>query len=65
MKIDLRGGKDMENANITGTENVTKLKRALPITKNEDTEFSLDIADEDDFEAREKASEADDRQQNE
>jgi hypothetical protein len=35
----------------------------LPITHNEDTEFSLKAADEDDLEARERAEEAEDRQE--
>ncbi|MCC2685720.1 MAG: YfhD-like protein [Paenibacillaceae bacterium] len=34
----------------------------LPIGKDEDVEFSAELADEDDFEAAERAAEADNRQ---
>lgn len=37
----------------------------MPIGKNEDVEFSRELADQDDLEARERAAEADARQQQE
>ncbi|MGG1520190.1 YfhD family protein [Paenibacillus oryzisoli] len=35
----------------------------LPVAKNEDVEFSAEVADADDFEAAERAQEADFRQE--
>ncbi|MDD9268697.1 YfhD family protein [Paenibacillus sp. GCM10023248] len=35
----------------------------LPIAKNEDVEFSAEVADRDDFEAAERANAADHRQE--
>lgn len=35
----------------------------LPIAKNEDVEFSMDLADEDDLEALQRAKKADKRQE--
>ena len=35
--------------------------RKLPVAKNEDVEFSLELADEDDREAKQRAEEADQR----
>ncbi|WP_408635325.1 YfhD family protein [Paenibacillus selenitireducens] len=40
-------------------------KHQLPISKNEDVEFALEAADEDDLEALERAKAADARQENE
>lgn len=40
-------------------------KRALPTEKNEDVEFSRDMADADDLEALARAEAADNRQQQE
>jgi hypothetical protein len=39
-------------------------QNTLPVGKNEDVEFSAELADDDDFEAAERAAEADSRQQN-
>ncbi|WP_371320131.1 YfhD family protein [Chengkuizengella axinellae] len=36
----------------------------LPISKNEDVEFSEELADEEDMKAQERAAEADHRQNN-
>jgi len=38
-------------------------KRELPVAKNEDVEYSAEMADEEDLEAAERAQEADARQQ--
>lgn len=35
----------------------------LPVAKQEDVEFSAEVADKDDFEAAERAQAADDRQE--
>ncbi len=37
--------------------------RQLPIAKNEDVEFASELADQADVEARERAADADERQQ--
>ncbi|WNR46362.1 YfhD family protein [Paenibacillus roseipurpureus] len=38
--------------------------RNLPVAKQEDVEFSSEVADRDDFEAAERAEAADQRQEN-
>ncbi|MEW9701580.1 YfhD family protein [Paenibacillus sp. SI8] len=42
-----------------------KQQSELPIVKNEDVEFAAEVADEDDFEAAERAQAADYRQEQE
>ncbi|WP_199624721.1 YfhD family protein [Paenibacillus alkalitolerans] len=44
-------------------ENNNRDHRKLPIAKNEDVEFSRDLADADDLEAAERAEAADRRQE--
>lgn len=41
-----------------------KTARKLPVAKNEDVEFEVEFADEEDMEAVERANDADARQQN-
>jgi hypothetical protein len=48
---------------MTSNEQTNNNHEQLPIAKNEDVEFSAELADEDDFEALERAEEADCRQQ--
>jgi hypothetical protein len=46
------------------TPNQEKEERELPIAKNEQVEFSSEVADADDIEAVIRAEEADNRQEN-
>jgi hypothetical protein len=43
--------------------NQKKSNQNLPVSKQEDVEFSAEVADKDDFEAAERAQAADDRQE--
>jgi hypothetical protein len=45
------------------TEEAKQAKRKLPINKNEDVEFSRELADQEDKEAQARADKADQRQQ--
>jgi hypothetical protein len=51
-----------EETNMTPSEE--KEKRKLPIAKNEQVEFSSELADVDDIEALIRAEESDNRQEN-
>ena len=45
-------------------DRLKQMKKQLPIAKNEDVEFSREMADEDDVEANNRAKAADQRQEN-
>jgi hypothetical protein len=51
---------DMEQSCRAGLPGAEK---QLPIARNEDVEFQMELADEDDLEALERSHEADDRQE--
>ncbi|NQX57738.1 YfhD family protein [Paenibacillus qinlingensis] len=44
-------------------KNNNQAQSKLPVAKQEDVEFSAEVADKDDFEAAERAQAADDRQE--
>ncbi|WP_082927949.1 YfhD family protein [Paenibacillus oryzisoli] len=44
-------------------KNNSQGRNNLPVAKQEDVEFSAEVADRDDFEAAERAKAADDRQE--
>ncbi|WP_079910568.1 YfhD family protein [Paenibacillus sp. 32352] len=48
---------------MSGKKQPLQSNKKLPVAKNEDVEYNAEFADEEDLEARERAEQADARQQ--